>query len=383
MSDQAMRYYERELAYIRKALGEFADEHPEQAAQLQLGRSSVEDPNISRMIDGMALLTAKTEQRLDQQFPDLVQDLFTLLYPGMLEPTASYFPLRLAPLAEQMKEPQTLRAGALLSANTPDGENCHFTTVADLKVYPYLLCDVSAQAAPFTTLAPKSLHGAQAVIQLRLDCADPQANFSQLELGDLEFYVDGFEGNAEPLIDLLLEQTCCISVSDLAGEQHRELALEQLVNRATQTDFQWLSTHANQFSGFDLLRDYFSYPDKSAYFVLQGFAAAAAHFESAHLVLNIYLKTLPAEFLRLFNDQVFSLYTVPAINRFTQLAEPLQYDASALSMPVIADAENSSAEVLRVDAVYEIDAYGQQRLSPLCKQRYAEGERRRRWQCRQ
>jgi type VI secretion system protein ImpG len=384
LSDQAMRYYERELAYIRKALGAFAERHPEHAAQLQINRSSVEDPNISRLIEGMALLTAKTEQHLDEQFPDLVQDLFSLLYPGMLELVPSYFPLRLTPDPDQLNETQCLPAGSLVSVTMDDEQECHFTTVADLNVYPFVLKNITAEAAPFSTLPPSSLHSAEAVIQLHLHCADVQAQFNQLELGDLEIYVNGFEGNAEPLIDLLLEHGSCITLSDMAGKVHREIPLDSLVNRATQTDFQWLSKHGNQFSGFDLLRDYFSYPDKSAYFKITDFGSQAVRFTESELILNIYVTRLPAEFLRLFDNKVFSLYTVPAINKFAQAGEPMQYDASSLAMPVICDAQiQSSLEVITVAAVYEIDAYGEHRLNPLYKQRYGDDPNQRKWQSRQ
>lgn len=384
MSDQAMLYYERELAYIRKALGAFADQHPNHAAQLQINRSSVEDPNISRLIEGMALLTAKTEQHLDEQFPDLVQDLFSLLYPGMLELAPSYFPLRLTPDPDQLNETQCLPAGSLVSVAMSDEQECHFTTVTDLNIYPFILKNITAQAAPFSTLPPTSLHSAEAVIQLHLQCADLQAQFNQLDLADLELYVNGFEGDSESLIDLLLEHSSCITLSDLDGKVHRDIPLDSLVNRATQTDFQWLSKHGNQFSGFDLLRDYFSYPDKSAYFKITDFGSHAVCFKESKLILNIYVTRLPAEFLRIFDDKVFSLYTVPAINRFVQAGEPMQYDASSLAMPVICDAQiQSSLEVITVDTVYEIDAYGEHRLNPLYKQRYGDDPNQRKWQSRQ
>ena len=79
-----MRYYERELAYIRKALSGFAQRFPEQAEQLQLNKNSVEDPSITRLLDGMALLTARTELRLDEQLPDILAAADLTLEPEIL-----------------------------------------------------------------------------------------------------------------------------------------------------------------------------------------------------------------------------------------------------------------------------------------------------------
>lgn len=383
MSDQSMRYYERELAYVRKSLGEFAELHPEQAAHLQINRNSVEDPNISRLIEGMALLTAKTEQRLDQQLPELVQDLFSLLYPGMIEVAPSYFPLRLEPDLDKMKDNIRLPANSLVEVALEDGSCCQFNTVSDLNLYPYYLSDVSAEAAPFSCSPPTDLKGAEAVIQLSLCCVDPKTNFSQQQLGDFEFYVNGFEGDSQSLIELLLERSVKITLSDMQGNRHTAVPLSAMQNRVTETGFQWLAKYDNQFSGYDLLRDYFCYADKSAYFKIIGLGEQLQTFDSNKLLLNIYVDKLPAEFLRMFQQRVFSLYTVPAINRFKQSGEPLNYDASALSMPVLSDVDNqSNVEVISVAAVYEIDAYGQSKLPQLYKNRYADDLAKRQWLCR-
>jgi len=379
-----MRYYERELAYVRMALGKFSKQYPEEAGHLGIGQSSVEDPNINRLIEGMALLTAKTEERLDQQFPDLVQDLFTLLYPGMLEPVPSYFPLRLIPNVDMMNENQQLAAGSSISVGQENQMQCQFTTVSDLNIYPFILTDVIAESAPFTTRSPPSLHHAKGLIQLHLQCSDPTQRFDKLDLGDLEFYVNGFEGNSQPLINLLLTHCCSITLSDLKGHQHQEISVGSLINRVTQTHFQWLSQHGNQFSGYDLLRDYFCYPDKSAYFSVSGFSTHTADLPYRDIVLNLYLDYIPAEILRLFNHSVFSLYTVPAINRFAQSAEPMQYNSSSLAMPVFGDAQSqSSIEVIKVEAVYEIDYSGEWLLNPLYKRRHRDHLSQRTWQSRQ
>lgn len=85
MSDQLLSYFERELTYIRRALDGFGKDFPEHASSMRLNQSSQEDPNISRLIDAVALLTAKTEKRMDEQFPEILQDLFHVLYPGYLQ----------------------------------------------------------------------------------------------------------------------------------------------------------------------------------------------------------------------------------------------------------------------------------------------------------
>lgn len=379
-----MRYYERELAYVRKAMSGFAERFPDQAAQLQINQNSIEDPNITRLIDGMALLTAKTEQRLDAQLPEIVQGLLSILYPGYTEMAPSYVALTLDPDPEQLNENVRLPAGSQVAVALPGGGECQFTTRADLNVYPFTLAAVTAEAAPFNFHVPGQLNHADAVIQLSLSCCDPEGQFSQLRVGDFDFYVRGFEQNAASLIELLLTRTEAISLSDGKGEHHRLIGAERLHSRVADPDFQWLPRYGNQFEGFDLLRDYFTYPDKGAYFRIDGLGRELVHFPHNRVLLNLFVRQLPAEFLRLFDASVFRLNTVPAINRFEQQGEPLNYDFSRLSVPVSADAyADSDVEVVSVAEVREVLPDGERRLRPLYESRYRQPRESRQWQARQ
>ncbi|WP_027858905.1 type VI secretion system baseplate subunit TssF [Marinobacterium jannaschii] len=383
MSDQLMRYYERELASVRKSLASFAQRHPEQAAQLQLNQSGVEDPNISRLIDGMALLTAKTEQRLDEQLPELLQDLFSLLYPGYLQLIPGYTALTLETDPEQLNENVLLPKGSEVVVTQPQGD-CTFTTCADLQVYPFQIDRVDAEAAPFSFTGPGELCHADSVIRIQLSCCDPDSRFSQLQVGDLDFYVRGFENSAASLIEILLQQTELISVSSPDGAQHQTLPGERLQSRVADPGFQWLPRHGNQFAGFDLLRDYFAYPDKGAYFRIAALGEQLSRIDAATVTLNFFVRGLPAEFLRLFDASVFCLNTVPALNLFRRPGEPLNYDFSRLSMPVLADAwADSDIEVVSLDRVREVLPDGERELRPLYQVRYRQDRSAARWQSRQ
>ncbi|MEH6578002.1 MAG: type VI secretion system baseplate subunit TssF [Amphritea sp.] len=384
MSDQLMRYYERELAYIRKALASFGQRHPEQAAQLQINQNSIADPNISRLIDGMALLTAKTEQRLDEQLPEIVQDLFSLLYPGYTQVSPSYCALTLQPDPEQLNENVRLPQGTRVSVPSPKGGDCQFTTRDDLCIYSFTLDAVSAEAAPFSFTTPGQLNNAEAVIQLTLNCCDPEACFSQFEIEHFDFYVQGFEQNSASLIELLLQEMATISVSDPEGRQHHSVSVDRLESRIADPSFQWLPRYGNQFMGFDLLRDYFTYPDKGSYFRIRNLGKELVRFQGSTVTLNLFVRSLPAEFIRLFDTSVFCLNTVPAINLFEQQGEPLNYDFSKLTVPVVADAfSDTDVEVVSIQQVREILPDGENILRPLYKARYRQDENARQWQSRQ
>lgn len=384
MSDQLMRYYERELVYIRKALSGFAQRFPEQAEQLQLNKNSVEDPSITRLLDGMALLTARTELKLDEQLPDILQDLLNLLYPGYCQISPSYCPIQLEEDPEQISETVTLPAGSQLALPLPEDRQALFTTCDDLVIHPFRIQDIRAEIAPFNHSPPDSVKNAEGVIEIELGCCDQETTFDQLDTEHLDFYVRGFERNAESLIELLLKEVLYISVGDLSGQDHHILETDHLQSRGADPEFQFLPSYLQQFTGYDLLRDYFIYPDKAAYFRLNHFGQALKHLTHNTLVLRLYVRHLPAEFLRMFDTQVFSLNTVPALNLFRQQGEPLNYDFSQLTVPVVADiGNNSELEVVSIQEIREVLPDSERRVVPLYEARYQASENPLQWQGRQ
>ncbi|MDT8273409.1 MAG: type VI secretion system baseplate subunit TssF, partial [Desulfomonilia bacterium] len=56
MDDSLLRYYERELTYIREMGAEFAKKYPKIAGRLLLEADKSEDPYTERLIESFALL---------------------------------------------------------------------------------------------------------------------------------------------------------------------------------------------------------------------------------------------------------------------------------------------------------------------------------------
>lgn len=382
MSDQLLSYYERELAYIRQALEGFGQHYPDHAGAMRLNQSGQEDPNISRLIDAVALLTAKTEKRIDEQFPEVLQDLFNVLYPGYLQIVPSYAPFTLELEGDAGGEPLSLPKGAELAVKVNQSE-CIFTLVDELVVTPYDIDDIEASSAPFNFPTPVSIRRADAVIQLTMKSADPSLLFSDKKQGHFDFYVRGFENSSRGLVDLLLLNTEALSLIDDSGQQV-EIDISRLRSRVADPDFNWLPQYGNHLAGIDQLRDYFSFPDKAAYLRIEDLGQELMQFSTNKVTLNFFVQQLPTEYLRLFSRQVFALNTVPAINLFQQHGEPIRYDFSKLAMPVIADVDNDSElTVVSVETVNEVLPTGDILLKPVYEGGYWLEQDRPKWQARQ
>ena len=71
MSDTLLPYYERELNAIKRTAGEFAEAHPKIAARLRLSADGIDDPHVSRLLEGTAFLAARVHHRLTMNSPNL------------------------------------------------------------------------------------------------------------------------------------------------------------------------------------------------------------------------------------------------------------------------------------------------------------------------
>ena len=71
MSDSLLPYYNRELAALRRDAGAFAEAYPKVAGRLRLSGDAADDPYVERLLEGVAFLAARAQQRLDDELPEL------------------------------------------------------------------------------------------------------------------------------------------------------------------------------------------------------------------------------------------------------------------------------------------------------------------------
>ncbi|MDN3610121.1 type VI secretion system baseplate subunit TssF [Vibrio ostreicida] len=369
MTDPLMRYFEQELTFVRRALGQFGQQHTAHAERLNIHQGQIEDPSLARLLDGVALLNATVEKQLTEQLPEVVEGLLGVLYPSYIQtiPSVAYLQLE---QEDAVAESVLVPKGSHFTSEAK-GNLCQFTTVDDLESAPFSLTDTSASSAPFKFNRPLGTEQAAAVIQLSFSTGDPETYFSQLDHQNLDLFVQGFENNADSLVELLLGQTKAISISDSQCDKHVVLPAEKLKSRISDLNFLFLPQKGNQFSGFQLISEFFFFKEKRQFFRLKDFGKAIRQFACSDIKLNLFMNSIPTEFMRLFDNQVFKLNIVPAINLFEQTGEPTNYDQRCLTIPVNADAHSGSdIEVVEVKEVFEITPQGEKPLIPLFRDSY-------------
>jgi len=134
-SDSLLAHFNRELEALRVLAGEFAERHPKIAGRLRLTKDTVDDPHVSRLLEGVAFLGARVQHRLDDEFPELTDALLSVLYPHYLAPMPSVAITRFAANPE-LQGPAHLPAGLAVEAEPIGAEVCQFRTAYPLTLWP-------------------------------------------------------------------------------------------------------------------------------------------------------------------------------------------------------------------------------------------------------
>jgi type VI secretion protein, VC_A0110 family len=138
-------YFEAELRLLKEESQEFAKAYPEQAAMLNLNAVRDRDPYVERLLEGMAFLTSKIRERLDDSVPELSQSLLDQLAPSLCRPFPSHLVLEFSPSALSGGL-TNIPKGTVVSSpyKGPDSIKCHFQTTSNIELLPLHVHDISA-----------------------------------------------------------------------------------------------------------------------------------------------------------------------------------------------------------------------------------------------
>lgn len=183
MATSFNRFYTTELARLRAHSLEFAQANP--AVAPMLGSVST-DADVERLLEGVAFLNGLTRQKLDDEFPEIVQELASILVPQFLRPLPASTMIAFTPKAP-LSETAAIPEGTEIGSTPVEGVSCRFRTTAALHI-PQLSLETAAserQADGSHTLrlqfqAPEDAQGLMLPERLRLFLADEQAEAANL-----------------------------------------------------------------------------------------------------------------------------------------------------------------------------------------------------------
>ncbi len=343
MRDEFVRYYNDELGYLRSMGQEFAREHPGIARGLLLLESDARDPHVERILDAFAFLSARIRLKIDDEFPEIIEALLTVLYPHYVRPLPSMA------IAQMHIDPERgkLTSGYKVARGTPlfsapvKGQECKFQTCYDTTLWPLEVKEAGYRGPGGLDLKGTDAYG---VFRLVIECA-PEVALDKLELDSLRFFLQNNQPEvAHTVYELLLNNCTQILVRDPDRHRHpaHVLSPSSLRPAGFGEDEGLLPYPRRSFLAYRLLQEYFAFPDKYMFVDLSGLRPvwASGYKRRAEILFLIsqYEREERRESLEVRLDKdTFRLGCTPIINLFAKDCEPIALDQRKYEYPIVAD----------------------------------------------
>ncbi len=303
------QYFQNELASLRELGAEFSRRYPAVAPMLN-GMST--DPDTERLMEGVAFLTAMLRQRLDDDFPEIIQELFQLIWPHYLRPIPSTTIVNFSPKAG-LKQTVHVPRGVQLASEPVDGSLCYFQTCYDVDVHPLVLEKAQLEEKP----------GQPPVIRLALSLQGTR--LSEWQPNTLRFHLAGDPRQAADIYLLLARHLKRIVLAPTGDGETCHLSAEHLKPAGFGAKDALLPYPAQSFSGYRIIQEYFILPEKFLFLDIDGFGAWRQRGGGDRFDIRFELEGLPFAAPRIRKEN-FALAATPAINLFPHDADPIRLD---------------------------------------------------------
>jgi len=329
------RYFQQELSHLRDLGEAFSKAHPAIAPMLS-GPST--DPDVERLLEGVAFLTGLLRQKLDDEFPEIIHELVQLIWPHYLRPIPSTTIIAFTP-KPNLKQSIKIPSGVQLASVPVDGTLCMFRTCFETEVHPLSVREARLEAAA----------GKAPAVVLKIQLKGPP--LSGWQPASLRFFIAGDYSTAADLFLLLQNHLAHIEFFSGDGGQGQVLPANLLKPVGFQENESLFPYPPQSFPGYRILQEYFIQPAKFLFLDLFGWQQWQNRGEGNDFTIRFVLDSLPFKPPRVKASN-FVLGATPAINIFSHEADPIRLDHRKTDYEVRPSGSNANHyQVYSVDKV--------------------------------
>lgn len=305
MATSFNRFYSTELARLRANSLEFAQNNP--AVAPMLGAVST-DPDVERLLEGVAFLNGLTLQKLDDEFPEIVQELAHILVPQFLRPLPAAALVDFTPKTT-LPDTAVIKAGIEIGSTPIEGVSCRFRTTSEIHAHPITLTQVSSEQLP---------DGSHAMWLQFSATEDTQG----LVLPDsVRLYLAQEYASASNVLMMLGTQLRSVRLLDAHGHS---------VTLAPKVHFPGFDERLvpypdNAFPAFSLVQELLFFPQKFLFFEVVDLHKGRGRLQGDKFRIEFIFQKSTVPFPSV-GVRDFALNVTPVVNLFEQEAEPINLD---------------------------------------------------------
>ncbi|MEW8563068.1 MAG: type VI secretion system baseplate subunit TssF, partial [Candidatus Thiodiazotropha sp.] len=326
MDPRLLKYYNRELQFMREMGGEFAKAYPKIASRLSLDEFECADPYVERLLEGFSFLAARIQLKIDEEFPRFTQHLMERVFPHYLCPTPS---MMVVQFQADMLEP-SLGDGFLLPRHSTLRSRlgkgihtaCIYRTAQDVTLWPIEIQSVDYLPTPaaIKLAAIGRQESAKAAIRIRLNTTG-EIPFNRLDLHRLPLFLTGGETGMRAF-EAIAGHTLRIVGRDPESENFASTSHPRPARIMGFDENEALLPYGpRSFQGYRYLAEYYTLPERFMFLELLDLKPVVSACAGNALDLYILLDESDPGLEGSLSEVNFLLYCAPCINLFPKRAD--------------------------------------------------------------
>jgi len=338
-------YYRNELNALRNEGAEFSIKNPGLSTYLS---KAGQDPDVERLLEGFAFLTARLQQQMDKELPEVAHTLVQLLWPNYVRPIPSYCIVKYEPLHNSLSNEIVEKNTSILSSKESLETKIKFRTCYETEILALNLNKVEYLQ-----------NGKKSSLCMYLEMSSKGSLFD-MSFDKLRVFLAGSKFISKDIYLLMSQYVQSIDINIL---DDKDEILETLnLNKGSiepvgfESGDKLAPYPLNVFDGYILLQEYFCYPDKFLFVDICNLKLIRSVKEELltksrkfSIQINFSSKLASNEIPK---TQDFALYCTPAINIFQSDAVPIRKNETLDEYLVVpSDLHKEHSEVFSVQNV--------------------------------
>ena len=336
------RYYEAELAYLREQGRLLAQTHP-RTAGLLAERS--DDPDVERLLEGLAFLAAAVRERIDDAVPELAQSYASVLVPQLSRFVPPMSVIEYRPEAQGLRVAEKVPRGTPVSGVGASDVTCRFVTTSSILLLPLSLEDVEQQRP------------LEEVDEIILSFRGAEQKGAEVGAHPVRLFFQG-----EPRLWTSLRTWFLRHLKELSvwvdGELQARLPVDRVRGVGLDAEHSLLPETPLEHDGFSRVAEFFCYPSKFAFIELPPLGEHAR----GEFKLKCRFEGAPKLSKSLAKGDI-RLHCTPVVNLFEWDLEPARVDFfNPWQLQRVAGHDPAHAEIWKTTEVIGVGPNTQRRL---------------------
>ncbi|GIK22272.1 MAG: type VI secretion system baseplate subunit TssF [Ignavibacterium sp.] len=364
------KYFEREYNFLQTAGEEFAKKHPTLGSRLRMSERERKDPFVERLFEGFAFLAGRIQERLDDEFPEIAGGILEILFPNLLKPFPSCSILQLKHKPGAISKPIVVEKGSEIQtasakykvrykvyAGVSDKSRLTekeepadfiFRTTQDVILRPMTLSDVTVE---------DSTKG-NTILKLKIQ-PDRNVDYESLQMNNFQLYLQGAASIKFELLYFLTNFVSSVSVKELSDTKAAyteikdfKIEIPDLYSEDYSARDNSILPYSKQtFSGYKLLQEYFSFPEKFFFIQINGLEQFKSSEQSGlfEIKIDFNRRIVKEKWATLKN---IALHCTPIVNLFSRMTEEVIVNQRLPEYYIVPDIDRrKSREIYSVDKV--------------------------------